>query len=307
MMCVYKDMKKFVPWRSRVAIKILLSRLPVTYKFWKRIRLFEHGDMNLPERALDTFLLHAKSAGVLDCDQQEYQFKKLEENDFNVLELGPGDSLHSGLISFALGASHTWLVDVGRYASADLDSFFRMREILASKGFSLSRLNAIEDFSDYLSTTNSSYFTEGIKSLSSIPGSSIDYCFSNAVLEHVDASDFDLLISELRRILKPTSTSCHRVDLRDHLGGGLNNLRFSRSVWEGSLFKSSGFYTNRIRFGSYIDRFSASGFNVETPRVDRWGELPISRRSLDPEFDKIPDDDLRVSGFDLILKIQGKK
>jgi SAM-dependent methyltransferase len=149
--------------------------------------------------------------------------------------------------------------------------------------------------------------TEGIKSLSRIPDSSIDFCFSNAVLEHINADDFDLLISEMRRILKPTSTSCHRVDLKDHLGGGLNNLRFSRRVWEGSLFKSSGFYTNRIRYNSYVTMFSSSGFCVETPRVERWNEIPIARRSLDAEFKNIPNDDLLVSGFDMVLKFNFNK
>jgi hypothetical protein len=300
-------MKKFIPWWFRIAIKILLSRLPLNYRFWKSLKLFEHGDMHLPERAVDTLFLHANSAGVLDCSIRGCKFKKTDEGGFNVLELGPGDSLYSGLISFSLGASHTWLVDTGRFAATDLQSYIRMRDYLVNIGYSLACLDASNSFSDYLSITKTSYLTEGIKSLSRIPDSSIDFCFSNAVLEHINADDFDLLISEMRRILKPTSTSCHRVDLKDHLGGGLNNLRFSRRVWEGSLFKSSGFYTNRIRYNSYVTMFSSSGFCVETPRVERWNEIPIARRSLDAEFKNIPNDDLLVSGFDMVLKFNFNK
>jgi hypothetical protein len=296
-------MQRIVPWWFRILVKILLSRLPLTYRFWKRLKLFEHGDMHLPERAFDTLFLHAKSAGVLDCTIGGRKFSKINEGDFNVLELGPGDSLYSGLISFSLGASHTWLVDTGRFAATDLQSYIRMRDYLVSMGYYLGYIDAVNSFDEYLSITKTSYLTEGVKSLSHIPDASIDFCFSNAVLEHINADDFDLLISELKRILKPTSISCHRVDLKDHLGGGLNNLRFSRRVWEGSLFKSSGFYTNRIRYSSYVTMFSSSGFCVETPRIERWNEIPTARRSLDAEFKNIPSDDLLVSGFDMVLKL----
>jgi len=39
----------------------------------------------------------------------------------------------------------------------------------------------------------------------------------------------------------------HRVDLRDHFGSALNNLRFSDKKWELDWIANSGFYTNRIR------------------------------------------------------------
>jgi hypothetical protein len=300
-------MKRFIPWWFRILVKIFLSRLPLTYGFWKRFKIFEHGDMHLPERAFDTFISHAQAAGVLNRGIKGCKFIKSGDGDFNVLELGPGDSLYSGLISFSLGASHTWLVDAGKFASTDLQSYVGMRDYLANMGYSLGHIDPAASFNRYLSETKTSYLTEGIKSLSQIPDSSVDFCFSNAVLEHINVDDFDLLILEMARILKPTSVSCHRVDLKDHLGGGLNSLRFSRRVWEGSLFKYSGFYTNRIRYSSYLAMFAKSGFCVKTPRIERWGEIPIARRSLDAEFKGISNDDLAVSGFDMILKFNGTK
>jgi hypothetical protein len=94
----------------------------------------------------------------------------------------------------------------------------------------------------------------------------------------------------------------HSVDLKNHLGGGLNNLRFSESVWEGSLFSRSGFYTNRIRFEKMLNIFTQAGFICTLPRNLHWESLPTARTKLDAAFSQLTDDDLLVSGFDVVLK-----
>jgi hypothetical protein len=92
------------------------------------------------------------------------------------------------------------------------------------------------------------------------------------------------------------------VDLRDHLGGALNNLRFSERIWESEFFARSGFYTNRICFAQMLSMFSAAGFTAEVGRVQRWPKLPTPRRSLAPQFREVSDEDLLVSSFDVRLR-----
>jgi hypothetical protein len=92
------------------------------------------------------------------------------------------------------------------------------------------------------------------------------------------------------------------VDLQDHLAAALNNLRFSESVWESHLFSSSGFYTNRIRYSEMIQSFKDAGFESETVQLDRWDELPTPRRRMDTAFRDMPDDELLVRGFDVVLR-----
>jgi hypothetical protein len=121
------------------------------------------------------------------------------------------------------------------------------------------------------------------------------------VLQHVPKSEFKKLTEELFRILKPNGVCHHRIDLKDMLGGGLNNLRFSEAIWEGALFSKSGFYTNRIRFDEIIENFEKAGFICKVPRVVRWKRPPLTRKKLDPSFCKFTDDSLLISGFDLIL------
>ena len=233
-----RHFKIIIPWWLRIASKIVLSRLPINYRLWKTFRLFEHGDMNLPERALKTFLMHAGTVGALDSSGKKFNRDIASDSEFNVLELGPGDSLFGGLIAYSLGASRTWLVDTGNYATIDPKSYGSMIDYLFNRSYLHSKLN-ISSFDDFLSLTHTTYLTEGVSSLKNIPDKSIDFCFSNAVLEHVNSSELYLLIMELKRILKRSSLSCHRVDLKDHLGGGLNNLRFSRRRWESQLFKET--------------------------------------------------------------------
>ena len=64
----------------------------------------------------------------------------------------------------------------------------------------------------------------------------------------------------------------------------------------------SGFYTNRIRFSDMIRQFKSAGFSVETVEVNRWDELPIPRKRLGREFVSLLDEELTVSGFDVVLR-----
>jgi SAM-dependent methyltransferase len=284
-----------VPWWVRIGAKIVLSRLPISYDLWKRLGFFEHGDMNQPARALETYLIHAKSA----------DFTYPISGDFNVLELGPGDSIFTALIAKAHGASRVWLVDAGPFATTDPKAYGAMAAHLRTKNYHLPFESNFSDFKDVLAKCNCLYLTEGVFSLAHIPDKSVDFCFSNAVLEHIPQNDFYRLASELRRVLKPNGICVHRVDLKDHLGGSLNNLRFSAFTWEGPLFRRSGFYTNRIRYSEMLGIFEQVGFNCDVLRKVTWDKLPIAKSALSDQFKKLPDKDLLVSGFDVVLRLKG--
>ena len=129
----------------------------------------------------------------------------------------------------------------------------------------------------------------------------LDFCYSNAVLEHIPLSEFSDYFVELRRVMRCNAIAIHRVDLKDHLGGSLNNLRFTERVWEGNFFRESGFYTNRLRFSEMIETFVSAGFDCEVTRKARWETLPVSRSRLAPSFSGLPDEELKISGFDVKL------
>jgi len=293
------NLRRRVPWWARIAAKIALARLPVPYRLWKRLHLFEHGAMDRPAVALSTLLEHARTAGFIDEAQRVPCFFARE--DFAMLEIGPGDSLASGIAAHALGARRSILIDAGDFATRETSHYQAIVAHLAQRGYTRPSTGSADDVGSLLETCAVRYLTEGVDSLATIPSSSIDFCFSNAVLEHIAKADFGRLAHEMRRVLRPDGVCVHRVDFMDHLGGGLNNLRFREETWEGPLFAKSGFYTNRIRPQAMRELFEAAGFRCEITRVERWPAVPIDRKSLDPSFQDLPDEQLRVFGMDFRL------
>ena len=287
-------MKKIIPWWLKLTIKVFLAKLNLNYRLLKGFGIFVHGDMNIPARAYEIFSTHFSTSKIA---------LPLGSN-FHLMELGHGDSVFTALIAKAIGVEKSWLVDVGQFASLESSALHEMLAYLEKKRFQLQFPSAISRLEEVLGFCNCEYKINGVKSLKNIQSRSIDYCFSNAVLEHIDRDQFTRLATELSRVLKINGVCVHRIDFKDHLGGGLNNLRFPSSLWETSLFKKSGLYTNRLRFSEIIKIFQDSGFDCHVSRKVVWDSSPISRHNLAEEFKLLSNQDLLVSGADLILRHQ---
>lgn len=296
------DMKRHLPWWLKISLKLMLSKVPLPYSLWAKAGAFRHGDMNQPQRALDSLAIHAATANLLDRQSAMPRFSQV---GINVLELGPGDSAFTAVIAKAMGANKVWLVDAGAFAVTDMHAYQALFAFLRKQGFSLAHIQNPESFSEVLGQSDATYLTNGVRSLTRLNDQSVDFCFSNAVLEHIPKRDMALLARELLRVLRPGGICVHRVDLQDHLGGQLNNLRFSEAIWESRLFRNAGFYTNRLRFSEIVALFEQAGFSCKVPRVVYWDQLPTPRFSMNALFSSFPDEDLRVKGFDLVLTHQG--
>jgi SAM-dependent methyltransferase len=276
-------------WRLKVLVKIILSRLPFGYSLWQKIGLFRHGQMDSSHYALKVFNSHLKR---VELDG------KLEGKV--VLELGPGDSISTSLMAHAHGA-RSILVDAGDFMKKDVKTYNDLAKNLVTLGYKMPKITPEMTFNDILQVAKSEYLTQGLISLRSIPTHSVDFIFSQAVLEHLRKFEFQEIMVELRRILKPGGISSHQVDLRDHLGGALNNLCFSEKLWESDFFVKSGFYTNRIQFVNMVDMFKKTDFNVNVTHISRWEELPTKRLNMDKIFHKFTDEELLISTFDVVL------
>ncbi len=173
---------------------------------------------------------------------------------------------------------------------------------LAAQGLPAPAEAALSSLDAALADCGARYLTQGIASFREIPSASVDLLWSQAVLEHVRKRDFDLLLAEMRRVLRPGGLASHRVDLRDHLGGALNNLRFSERVWESEWMARSGFYTNRIGYDDMLRRFRDARFAIEVIGAERWASLPTQRKHLARDFRNLSQENLLVSGFDVLLR-----
>jgi SAM-dependent methyltransferase len=282
--------KRYLPWWAKIGAKLALSRVPAAYTVWQRLGLFRHGYMDTAQYAIGVFSSHVQRTGLTN-----------QLVGKTVLEVGPGDSVATALIAKAHGA-RALLVDAGSYAQLDLTVYRRLADELRAVGLAPPSLDNVSNLGELLEACEASYLTEGLASLRTLGDATVDFVFSQAVLEHVRKHEFLDTQRELARILKPDGICSHRVDLRDHLGGKLNNLRFSSKVWESPFFFKSGFYTNRIRYSEMVSLFQQAGFAVEITETRHWDKLPIAHRHMAAEFCDIPEEVLIVSGFDVLLR-----
>lgn len=282
-----------LPWFVKIPAKIALSRTPISRSLLNRIGVFRHGEMIRPSYALGVVRKHVAAAEV-------------ELTGKTVLELGPGDSVGNGIVAFALGAERSILVDMGSWASRSLQDYQRFVDHLVEALPDNARMQAVSrewrSFEHMLESFGISYEVRGVDSLRAIPAGSIDFCFSHAVLEHVRVAEFSPTMRELRRVMRGDGVMSHVVDFQDHLQAGLNNMRFSKQVWESPLFANSGFYTNRLRHSDVMRELKTASFQITSERLQRWERLPTPLPSLHSEFRHYSQDELLICGAHVVAK-----
>ena len=289
-------LKSKVPWQLKIALKMVLARIPLGSATWRKVGIFQQGSMHTGEYAWQIFEHHLAEYMTLGGLAGK-----------TVLELGPGDGIATGLLASCFGAHRTILVDAGDRATQKVSDYKNMLSDWDCRGAELAHLVDCSSFEQLAQASNTTYLSNGLSSLKTIPSDSVDIEFSNAVLEHVRKSEFRETLNELRRILKSDGVSYHSVDLKDHLGGRLDNLRFSEGLWNSRLFSDSGFYTNRIRFRAMLGMFAEAGFHAEVRRTLRWDHLPTPRKKLNSRFSHLDDSDLLVSAFNVVLRKSGSQ
>ena len=155
-------------------------------------------------------------------------------------------------------------------------------------------------FASFLSCFHSKYFVHGLNSLRSIPTASVDFAFSQAVLEHIPRSQFREYFDELFRVLKPGSITSHQIDLKDHLSYSLNNLRFSSIIWESRIFQNSILYF--IYGFEYVSIFESVGFKVDIHQLIA-GNHYLFLSQLHSQFQCFNLDDLLIRTLMLFLLV----
>lgn len=280
--------KELSPWWFKIGAKLALSRLRIPYSRWRKLGIIfsQHGKMLDPDYSLGVFRRHLA------------EVKTHLLPGFTLMELGPGDSLATAAIASVQGAGKIWLVDIGMFASMEIEAYRPLFEKLAEKEHYVNYLSVAE----MLMKTNSTYLIEGLRSLRALRDNTVDWIFSQAVLEHVALDEFEETIGELYRIQRPQGVSSHRIDLQDHLTNNLHSLRFSNAVWESSLFRHSGFYTNRLRANLIVDAFQEAGYRILSRQDDQWPALPLQRTKLHADFDGCSENDSLIRGFHLVVQ-----
>lgn len=285
-----KSIKNIIPWYIKFGVKIMLSWIPNKEVFFRSFGIYKLGDMMNPKYSLQVFTLHLKNSNF-------------DPKNSIILEIGPGDSISTGIIAWSMDAKKSILIDNGNYAIKDIKEYKKLVPILRNFGYEKQKkLEQCNNFNELLKMANIIYLTNGLDSLRKLESHSIDFCFSQAVLEHIFLNQFSDFIFELYRVLKAGGLCSHQVDLKDHLGESLNSLRFPTVIWENNLIKRSGFYTNRLRCYQLKKTFQISGFNILKIQLNKWKQIPVKRRWLFNDFKNIDKEELLVKEMYILCK-----
>jgi hypothetical protein len=179
-----------MPWRFEIGTKIILSRLLTSFTFWQNLGLFRHGSMDNASYAINVFDTHVKHAGL------QGQLK-----DKIILEFGPSDSVATAIIAYCYGARAV-LVDVGSFAKIKPQVYSTLIRYLQSIELRPPAIEHCDSLASLLSACGARYLTNGLESLAEIAADSVDFIFSQAVLEHVRRSEFLATQCECARILR---------------------------------------------------------------------------------------------------------
>lgn len=195
-----------LPWWIKFIFSIIISFIPKQYVLFRPLG-FKHGNMINPKYSINVFLKHFNKA------------KSILPNIYNILEIGPGDSISTAIIGYAFGASKIFLVDVADHASKSIEIYHILINELKKHNIvkNLTSLQEAKTFNEILEITNAHYYVSGLHSLQEIPSGTVDFIFSNAVLEHIHFYDFRNILYELYRISSKGSIISHTIDLQDHI------------------------------------------------------------------------------------------
>lgn len=289
---IIKKLKLLIPWWLKIIIKIIISRLPINYYQWSSVNLFRHGNPDDQFLYLEKFIKHFNLA---------FPYKK--PKDFVCLEIGPGDSISSGIIAHAFGATKTYLIDVGDFVIRDIEYYKDFSEMLKKKNIKTLDISKVNSFDEMLLKFNIIYLKKGLSSLEKIPESSVDFLFSHSAIEHIRLLELPKIINETKRLMNENGKISHNIDLMDHLDYSLNSLRFSEKIWESPLFANSGFYTNRLRYGQIIKLFENAGFEIVFKDSGAWKAIPIKKKYLHKSFRFLSKSDLLIRTMHIVGKI----
>ena len=193
-----------------------------------------------------------------------------------VLDIGAGSDLSLAILMGVSGASVV-ASDVSRLAS---------KRLIADM---LERLNASS-----LEAVGVEYVVYVPPRLP-FPDGAFDLVTSTSVLEHVPTNQLPTLLTEIRRVLKPTGITSHHIAHKDHWSDvdpaihAMNYVRYDASEWK--RYNPPIMFQNRVMHSQYCEMFDRAGFDYVVD-IER-SETPPSL--VDASFAHFSTDDLSTT------------
>jgi hypothetical protein len=253
-----------------------------------------------------------------------------------VVELGPGDSLGTGLAALLSGASRYIAVDVARHANSqqnmkvleELISLFKNRTPIPNnkefpevkpniddyrfpthildtawmrKNLDSKRLQTIADcFSETANADPLIQYIDPLAATAAIPPGNVDIIFSQAVLEH--AENLSSVYRTCWVWLKPQGLMSHQIDFRSHGTSHAWNGHwvYPEAVWR--LIRGNRSYLlNREPCSTHLRLLAENGFKTV---IEERSIIPSHLRpqQLSHQFRKMSQQDLITAGIYVLAR-----
>lgn len=246
-----------------------------------------------------------------------------------VVELGPGDSLGIGLMALLTGSNYYVAIDAVRHASPhtnlavfdalvcllknrtpipfdnecaeirpELDSYEFPGEIfnetLLERALAPDRLQEIRKLLTENSPSDVIQYLAPFGEMSGIPSESVDWIFSQAVMEHVDEPQETY--HQCLRCLKPGGIMAHQIDFRSHETAPEWNGHWKYPQWLWNTMRGKRpWFVNRLTYSDHRHMQVKAGFQILSDERQILAE-GIARKQLARKFQSITDMDLSTAG-----------
>lgn len=253
----------------------------------------------------------------------------LERTPRTVLELGPGDSLGIGLMSILTGSERYLAIDAVRHASPEtnLAVFDELVTLLKNRtpipfdgecevirpelnnydfpyalfddaslasALAPARLEKLKQLLLNPEKGGSIQYLAPFGKVSTMQPESIDWIFSQAVLEHVD--HLNETYHHCFRCLKVGGIMTHQVDFQCHETAAAWNGHWTYPQWLWSLMRGRRpWFVNRLPHSTHREMQHQAGFKL-CAEILQEQESGINRAQLSRQFKSMSDKDMTTAG-----------
>jgi hypothetical protein len=279
-----------VPWWAKLGLKLGLAAVGLHGNRARSFGLARHSfSKDDPERVMGarTWLDQAEAI--------------MGRRPRTLLEIGPGGMVVRTPVLVGLGMQRIWFADTDDSGPSDPGPYLAAAAMARAHGVPVPDLTGCADRAAILARCGASLLIGGPAVLSAIPDGGVDLVVSEVTMEHVRRDEIAPLLAQLRRVTAPDGLGMHAIDFQDHLGGGLQHLRFSNAFWASPLVGKAGVYLNRLGLSAMVSRFRRAGFEVEVRDAMVWQKRPPGPAKPHPEAMRPAEDD-RVAQAMLLVR-----
>ena len=270
-----------LPWWGKLSIKIALGALPLSRALLRHVGINRHTFVHAsPDRLVSEPRSYAKRFQALAGRRPRA-----------LLELGPGRLVTRAPVYAALVDGPVWFYDIEDDAPHSTSPYAEAAALARAAGLASPSIPSGGGKAAGLRACRAVHLVGRTEALAAIPSGSVDLVISDVALEHVRRNTIPTLLRELRRISAPGALHLHSIDFHDHIGGGLNHLRFPAWFWEGRLVASSGIYVNRLGLTALLQAFAEVGFDAAARRNLAWAKPPLDAADVHVTARRLRDDD----------------